>query len=63
VPFRSALTAFFVVQVSVVLPPGATEVGLALIPAAVAPSVVSPGCCIGQAIMETLNAEAANLII
>jgi len=36
-PFSLALTAFFVVQVSVVLPPGAMELGLAVIPAAGAP--------------------------
>jgi hypothetical protein len=42
VPFKSALTAFTVFHVSVVLPPGATEVGLALIPAATAPLVTVP---------------------
>jgi hypothetical protein len=34
VPFRSALTAFWVVQVSVELPPAAILLGFALIPAA-----------------------------
>jgi hypothetical protein len=34
VPFRSALTAFCVVQVNVELPPAAIEVGLAVMPAA-----------------------------
>lgn len=37
VPFRSALTALFVLHVKVELPPDAIEVGLALIPAAGGP--------------------------
>jgi hypothetical protein len=36
-PFRVALTALVDVQVSVELPPGATEVGFALMPAVGAP--------------------------
>ena len=34
VPFRSALTALFVVHVKVELPPSAIEVGFAMMPAA-----------------------------
>ena len=41
VPFKSALTQFTVVQVSVELPPDAIEVGFALIPAAGGPPTVT----------------------
>ena len=44
-PFKVALTAFVDVQVSVELPPGAIEVGLALIPAVGAAEVTVTRTC------------------
>jgi len=55
VPFRSALAAPAVVQVSVVLPPGATVVALARIPAATTVTVTVPSSVVPVALSAVMR--------